>query len=54
MRLATGVGLVGAGFAFALQKVITSVAGYFVNLRGKTFNVGDRITMGGVVVTSSL
>ncbi len=47
-RLATGVGLVGAGLAFALQKVITSCAGYFVILRGKTFNVGDRITMGGV------
>lgn len=47
-RLATGVGLVGAGLAFALQKVVTSVAGYFVILRGKTFNLGDRITMGGV------
>ena len=47
-RLATGVGLVAAGFAFALQKVITSFAGYFVILRGKTFDVGDRITMGGV------
>lgn len=43
-RLATGIGLVGAGLAFALQKVITSFAGYFVILRGKTFNVGDRIT----------
>ena len=47
-RLATGVGLIGAGLAFALQKVITSFAGYFVILRGKTFNVGDRIAMGGV------
>lgn len=47
-RLATGLGLVGVGLAFALQKVITSFAGYFVILRGKTFNVGDRITMGGV------
>jgi small-conductance mechanosensitive channel len=47
-RLATGLGLVGAGLAFALQQVITSFAGYFVILRGKTFNVGDRITMGGV------
>jgi small-conductance mechanosensitive channel len=28
--------------------VITAVAGYFVILRGKTFNVGDRIVMGGV------
>ena len=38
----------GAGIAFALQRVITAVAGYFVILRGKTFNVGDRIMMGGV------
>jgi small-conductance mechanosensitive channel len=47
-RLATGIGLASAGLAFALQKVITSFAGYFVILRGNTFNVGDRITMGGV------
>lgn len=47
-RLATALGLVTAGLAFALQKVVTAVAGYFVILRGKNFNVGDRITMGGV------
>jgi small-conductance mechanosensitive channel len=47
-NLATGVGLASAGLAFALQKVITSLAGYLVILRGKTFNVGDRISMGGV------
>jgi small-conductance mechanosensitive channel len=47
-RLASAVALVGAGVAFALQRVITAVAGYFVILRGKTFNVGDRIVMGGV------
>jgi small-conductance mechanosensitive channel len=47
-RLATGIGLITAGLAFALQKVITAVAGYVVILRGDTFNVGDRITMGGV------
>lgn len=47
-RLTTGFGLVSAGVAFALQKVITSFAGYFVILRGKTFNVGDRIKMGSV------
>jgi small-conductance mechanosensitive channel len=47
-RLAGAVGLIGAGVAFALQRVITAVAGYFVILRGKTFNVGDRIVMGGV------
>ena len=47
-RLAGAVALIGAGVAFALQRVITAVAGYFVILRGKTFNVGDRIVMGGV------
>ena len=47
-RLATAFGLVSAGLAFALQQVVTSFAGYFVILRGNTFTVGDRITMGGV------
>ena len=47
-RLATGLGLVTAGLAFALQKVITALAGYVVILRGQNFTVGDRITMGGV------
>jgi small-conductance mechanosensitive channel len=47
-RLATALGLVTAGLVFALQRVITALAGYFVILRGDTFNVGDRITMGGV------
>ena len=47
-RLASVIGLVGAGIAFALQRVITAVAGYFVIVRGKTLNVGDRILMGGV------
>ena len=47
-RLTTAVGLIGAGLAFALQKVVTAFAGYLVILRGKTFTVGDRITMGGV------
>ena len=28
--------------------MVTALAGYFVILRGKTFNVGDRIAMGGV------
>ena len=47
-RLATAFGLITAGLAFALQRVITAFAAYFVILRGKTFNVGDRIVMGGV------
>ncbi len=47
-RLTTALGLVTAGVAFALQRVITAFAAYFVILRGRTFNVGDRIVMGGV------
>ncbi|MFN2476988.1 MAG: mechanosensitive ion channel family protein [Chthoniobacterales bacterium] len=47
-RLTTAVGLVTAGLAFALQRVVTAFAGYFLILRGNTFTVGDRITMGGV------
>jgi small-conductance mechanosensitive channel len=47
-RLTTAAGLVTAGLAFASQRAITSLAGYFIILRGKTFNVGDRIQMGGV------
>jgi small-conductance mechanosensitive channel len=47
-RLATGIGLVSAGLAFALQKVVASLAGYVLILRGDIFTVGDRIVMGGV------
>lgn len=47
-RLATALGLVTAGLAFALQRAVTALAGYIVILRGQTFNVGDRIRMGGV------
>jgi small-conductance mechanosensitive channel len=47
-RLATALGLVTAGLAFALQRVVTSVAGYYIILRGRLFNVGDRISLGGV------
>ena len=47
-RLATAFGLISAGLAFALQQVVTSIAGYLVILRGNTFTVGDRISMGGV------
>ncbi len=46
--VSTGIGLISAGLAFALQKVIVSLAAYFVILRGDTFGVGDRITLGGV------
>lgn len=47
-RLTTGLGIFSAGMAFALQRVVTALAGYVVIMRGNTFTVGDRITMGGV------
>jgi small-conductance mechanosensitive channel len=47
-RLTVVAGFISAGLAFALQKVITSVAAYFVILRGQIFRVGDRILMSGV------
>ncbi len=47
-RMATAFGLVSAGLAFALQKVVTAFAGYFVILRGRLFSMGDRIMIGGV------
>ncbi len=47
-NLGLAMGFLTAGLAFALQKVVLSLAGYLVILRGNTFNVGDRIAMGGV------
>jgi small-conductance mechanosensitive channel len=47
-RLTAAAGLVTAGVAVALQRVITALAAYFVILRGRIFEIGDRIVMGGV------
>jgi small-conductance mechanosensitive channel len=47
-RLATFLGLITAGIAIAMQRVITAITGYFLILRGKVFNVGGRIVIGGV------
>jgi small-conductance mechanosensitive channel len=41
-------GLITAGVAVSLQRVITSIAAYFIILRSRLFTVGDRITIGGV------
>ena len=44
------MGLVTAGLAFALQRVITAFAGYILILRGSTFNVyagAHRVTAAG-------
>lgn len=47
-RFTNAAGLITAGLAVALGRVVTALAGYFVILRSRTFNVGDRIAMGGV------
>jgi len=47
-RFATMAGLLTAGIAVALQRVITAMAAYLIILRGRVFTVGDRITIGGV------
>ena len=47
-RFAAIAGIVTAGVAVSLQRVITSFAAYLIVLRGRVFTVGDRITMGGV------
>src|SRR5689334_8055670 len=47
-RLTTAMGLITAGVAVALPRLITAIGGYFLILRGSVFNVGDRIVIGGV------
>lgn len=47
-RLATFSGLILAGAAFASQNAVLSIAGYFVIVFGKTFDLGDRIQIGEV------
>ena len=48
LHAAAALGVLTAALAFALQKAVTSIAGYFLILRGDVFAIGDRIVMGGV------
>jgi small-conductance mechanosensitive channel len=48
LHAAAAIGVLTAAAAFSLQKAVTSVAGYFLILRGDVFSIGDRIVMGGV------
>lgn len=42
------LGVAGAGIAFALQEVITSIAGYIVIHTSSFYKVGDRVLVGGI------
>ena len=45
--LTVALGVAGAGVAFALQEVISSIAGWFVISFSKFYKTGDRIGIGG-------
>lgn len=42
------LGVAGAGIAFALQEVITSVAGWLAIIFGGFYKTGDRVELGGI------
>ena len=46
--LTVAFGVAGAGIAFALQEVITSVAGWVAMSFGRFYSVGDRVELGGI------
>lgn len=48
-NLTVAFGVAGAGIAFALQEVITSVAGWIAVSFGHFYRSGDRIQLGGII-----
>lgn len=46
--LTVALGVAGAGIAFALQEVITSIAGWLALLMGNFYKTGDRVQLGGI------
>ncbi|MEP7028387.1 MAG: mechanosensitive ion channel domain-containing protein [Candidatus Eisenbacteria bacterium] len=46
--LTVAFGVAGAGIAFALQEVISSVAGWLAISFGGFFSIGDRVQLGGI------
>ncbi|MDQ7826979.1 MAG: mechanosensitive ion channel [Candidatus Eremiobacteraeota bacterium] len=46
--LTLAFGVAGAGVAFALQTVITSIAGWVAIMMGNFYRIGDRVLLGGV------
>jgi len=47
-NLHVAIGIAGAGVAFALQEVITSIAGWMTVSFGQFFKPGDRVQLGGI------
>ena len=47
-NLTVALGVAGAGIAFALQEVITSIAGWIAVSFGHFYRSGDRIQLGGI------
>ena len=47
-KVGVALGVAGAGFAFALQEVIVSVAGWIAVSVGSFYRVGDRVQLGGI------
>jgi small-conductance mechanosensitive channel len=46
--LTIALGVAGAGIAFALQEVITSIAGWMAIMFGGFYRPGDRVQLGGI------
>ncbi len=46
--ITVALGVAGAGIAFALQEVITSVAGWIALSFGQFYTIGDRVQLGGI------
>jgi len=47
-KVSVAFGIAGAGIAFALQEVITSVAGWIAILSGNYYRTGDRVQLNGI------
>lgn len=46
--MAVAIGVAGAGLAFALQEVLTSIAGWIAIIVSDFYKTGDRVKVGGI------
>jgi small-conductance mechanosensitive channel len=47
-NITVALGVAGAGIAFALQEVISSIAGWIAIMFGNFYRTGDRVQLGGI------